>query len=67
MFNQQTIALLVQVILIISALNWGLVSYNGMDFVNVATGGGDIEKYVKYAIAAVAVYSSYQVYMAIAK
>jgi uncharacterized membrane protein YuzA (DUF378 family) len=62
MFNQQIIDMIVQVILIIAALNWGLVAYNGMDAVQMITGGGQIEQYAKFAVAAVAVYAAYRMY-----
>lgn len=62
MFSNQTITLIVQAVLIIAALNWGLVAYNGMDLVKIATGGGDIETYAKYAVALVAVFAAYQMY-----
>lgn len=59
MFNEKTLLLAVQVILIVGAINWGLVAYNGTDLVEQVTGGGDIEKYVKYAVAAAGVYFAY--------
>ena len=61
--DQKTIVQIVQVILIVSAINWGLTAYNGMDLVNMATKGGDIEKYVKYAIAAVGAYQAYLLFL----
>jgi uncharacterized membrane protein YuzA (DUF378 family) len=62
MFSEQTLALLVQAVLIAAALNWGLVAYNGTDLVQIVTGGGDMEKYAKFAVAAVAVFAAYQAY-----
>lgn len=59
MFDQKTLLLTVQVILIVGAINWGLVAYNGTDLVKQITGGGDIEMYVKYAVAAAGVYFAY--------
>jgi uncharacterized membrane protein YuzA (DUF378 family) len=64
MFSQQTITLLVQAILIVAALNWALVAYNGMDLVAIATGGGVMEKYAKYAVGVVAIFAAYQTYLA---
>jgi uncharacterized membrane protein YuzA (DUF378 family) len=61
---QKTIILLVQILLIVGAINWGLVTYNGTDIVKMATGGGDIEKYVKYVVAAAGVYFAYNAYLA---
>jgi uncharacterized membrane protein YuzA (DUF378 family) len=60
--NQQYIAIIVQVLLIAGALNWGSVAYNGFDAVTYVTGGGEIDKYVKFAVAAAGVFSLYQVY-----
>lgn len=67
MFNQQTIALLVQLILIVAALNWGFVAYNNTDLVRLATGGGHIEKYAKFAVGAAGAYAAYHLYFAYAK
>lgn len=61
---QKMVLLLVQILLIAGALNWGLVAYNGMDAVQMATGGGDIEKYVKFAVAAAGAYHAYTLYLA---
>jgi len=55
--------MLVQVLVIAGALNWGLVAFNGTDLVQQLTGGGDIEKYVKYAVAAAGVYLAYTIYV----
>ncbi len=54
--------LLVQILVIAGAVNWGLVAYNGTDLVTMATGGGDIEKYVKFAVAAAGLYLAYTLY-----
>lgn len=64
MFDSKTLMILVQLLLIAGALNWGLVAYNGTDLVKVATGGGDIEKYVKFLVAAAGVYAAYTLYLA---
>ena len=64
MDSQKSIILLVQILLIAGALNWGLVAYNGMDGVKIATGGGDAEKYVKFAVAAAGLYHAYTLYNA---
>lgn len=53
---------LVQILVIAGAINWGLVAYNGTDLVTMATGGGDIEKYAKFAVAAAGVYLAYTLY-----
>jgi uncharacterized membrane protein YuzA (DUF378 family) len=60
---QKMLTLLVQILLIAGAINWGLVAYNNTDLVTMATGGGDIEKYVKYIIAVAGVYHAYTLVM----
>jgi uncharacterized membrane protein YuzA (DUF378 family) len=65
--NNKYIAPLVQIILIVSALNWGLVAYNGKDLVALVTKGGKIEQYTKFAIALAGVYAAYELYLAHAK
>ena len=59
MSTQQIIALVIQILLIAGAINWGLVAYNGTDLVHSLTHGGDIEKYVKFAVSAAGVYSAF--------
>lgn len=54
---------LAQILVIAGALNWGLVAFNGTDFVQQLTGGGDIDKYVKFAVAAAGLYLAYNIYM----
>jgi uncharacterized membrane protein YuzA (DUF378 family) len=63
MFDSKMFAMLIQVILIIAALNWGLVAYNGTDLVKIVTGGGEIEKYAKFAVAAVGLLAVYNLFM----
>jgi|UniRef100_A0A6C0ALQ6 uncharacterized membrane protein YuzA (DUF378 family) len=57
------ILMLVQILVIAGALNWGLVAFNGTDLVQQLTGGGDIEKYVKFAVAAAGIYLAYTIYV----
>lgn len=64
MFTKQNIAILVQLILIVAALNWALVAFNNTDIVRIATGGGQIEKYAKFAVGGVGAYAAYQLYIA---
>ncbi|NBO99314.1 MAG: DUF378 domain-containing protein [Proteobacteria bacterium] len=63
MIDAKTIAILVQVLLIAGAINWGLVAYNGTDAVKLVTGGGQIEKIVKLAVAVAGLYSAYRLYV----
>lgn len=67
MLDDKTIAVVVQVLLIAGAVNWGLVTYNKTDIVTMLTGGGEIEKYVKYAVAAAGAYSAYKLYVLYSK
>lgn len=60
---QKMLILLVNILLIAGAINWGLVAYNGTDLVTMVTGGGDIETYVKYAVALAGIYHAYNVFM----
>jgi uncharacterized membrane protein YuzA (DUF378 family) len=53
--------LLVQILLIAGALNWGLVAYNGIDAVDTVV-GVDNAKYVKFAVAAAALVQIYVLY-----
>lgn len=58
-----TLNLVVKIVLIVAALNWGLVAYNGTDLVKVALNAANApqhEKLVKLAIGAVAVFAAYQ-------
>lgn len=60
--NYSDIALLlVQVLLIAGALNWGLVAYNGTDAVDTVV-GAEYAKYVKFAVAAAALVQIYVMY-----
>lgn len=61
---QKLVILLVQILLIAGALNWGLIAYNGTDAVKMVTGGGDIEKYVKFAVGFAGLYHAYTLYLA---
>lgn len=50
----------VQVILIIGAINWGLVAIDGSDLVKVvAFKNEDIEKAIKLAVALAGIYAAY--------
>jgi uncharacterized membrane protein YuzA (DUF378 family) len=60
--NYSEIALLlVQILLIAGALNWGLVAYNGTDAVDAVV-GADNAKYVKFAVGAAALVQIYVIY-----
>lgn len=67
MFTQQNLTLLVQIILIVAAINWALVAYNNTDLVRIVTGGGQIERFAKYAVGAAGAFAAYQQYLAMSK
>jgi uncharacterized membrane protein YuzA (DUF378 family) len=54
-----SIAMLVSILLVAGALNWGLVAYNGFDVVAYTTGGGMPERVVKYLVAVAGVIYAY--------
>jgi uncharacterized membrane protein YuzA (DUF378 family) len=63
MDSAKYLAIFVQAVLIIAALNWGLVAYNGTDLVQLASahlGGATTERYAKYAVALAGAYSAYK-------
>jgi len=65
MNQQQIIILVVQVLLIAGALNWGAVAFDGTDYVKLVTdfsGVEDLHRYVKFIVAAAGLYSLYQMY-----
>lgn len=62
MIAEKYIILAVQVLLIAGALNWGLVAYNGTDIVRLALGAGQIERIIKFTIAAAGIFSAYKLY-----
>jgi uncharacterized membrane protein YuzA (DUF378 family) len=65
MNQQQIIILVVQVLLIAGALNWGSVAFDGTDYVKVVTdfsGVADLHRYIKFVVAAAGLYSSFQLY-----
>lgn len=56
------IQMIVQILLIAGAINWGLVAYNGTDVVTIAT-GEDLGRYVKFAVALAGIYHAYTISM----
>lgn len=63
MFDHKMIAMIVQAILIVAAINWAAVAYNGTDLVRMVTGPGNPERYAKLAVGAVGVFAAYRFYM----
>jgi uncharacterized membrane protein YuzA (DUF378 family) len=61
--KMDNLILAIQLVLIVAALNWGLVAYNGTDLVKLILNKlkfDQYERHVKLAIGAVAVYAAYQ-------
>jgi uncharacterized membrane protein YuzA (DUF378 family) len=54
--------LIIQILVIAGAINWGLVSLQNTDIVKTLVGSGPIEKYIKLAIGAAGIYYAYMIY-----
>jgi uncharacterized membrane protein YuzA (DUF378 family) len=62
--------IVVKVVLILAALNWGLIAYNGTDLVKLALDivqKPEYEKHVKLLIGVVGVYATYLLYIELSK
>ena len=64
MIADKYILLAVQIILIVGAINWGVVAYNGMDLVKLAVGAGQVDRIIKFIVAAAGIFSAYKLYQA---
>jgi uncharacterized membrane protein YuzA (DUF378 family) len=65
-----TVQIVITIVLIVAALNWGLVAYNGTDLVKILLNGvqrPEYEKHVKLAIGAVGVAAVYFLYVKLSK
>lgn len=51
-----------EILVILGALNWGLVALQNMDLVQMIVGAGDIDRVIKMVIGAAAVYYAYVIY-----
>jgi uncharacterized membrane protein YuzA (DUF378 family) len=59
--------MLISLLIIVGAINWGLVAYNGTDLVTVSTvaiGQPQLERIVKMAVGVAGLYALYQFVMA---
>ena len=54
--------LIIQILVIAGAINWGLISLQNIDIVKTLVGSGPIEKYIKLAIGAAGIYYAYMIY-----
>lgn len=54
--------LIIQILVIAGAINWGLIAFQNTDIVKSLVGAGDIEKYIKLAIGAAGLYYAYMIY-----
>jgi uncharacterized membrane protein YuzA (DUF378 family) len=60
------VKLIVQLLIIIGAINWGLIAYNGTDLVTMlasTVGQPMVEKYIKYAVGIAGAYALYDFYL----
>lgn len=60
--QQQLITLIVQIVLIAGALNWGSVALNYPDLVTLLV-GDQIGNYIKLVVAAAGIYAAYQLFV----
>lgn len=65
-FDKQVIQLVVQVVLIAGALNWGSVALFDYDFVD-SLFGEEAGMYIKYAVGAAGLYGVFHLYQHMAK
>lgn len=61
MIDEKIVSVVVQIILIVAAVNWGAVGYDGTDVVNMISFGFD--KQVKMIVGVVGIYAAYQFYV----
>lgn len=64
------IKVLVKVLIIAGAINWGLVAYNGTDLVKkvaAMTGRPEVDQYIKYAVGLAGVVYLYYFYKQLSK
>jgi uncharacterized membrane protein YuzA (DUF378 family) len=60
------VKMIVKLLIIVGAINWGLVAYNGTDLVTMlalATGQPMVDRYIKYAVGVAGVYALYEFYL----
>lgn len=62
MYSQDMMSLLVQILLIAGALNWGLVAIYNLDAVNMVAGAA-LGSYIKMAVGAAGIYAVYMLVM----
>jgi len=64
---QKIFNLVIAIIVIIGAINWGAVAGFNMDLVHMITPGqADIERYIKMAVGLAGIYHAYQLYSKVA-
>lgn len=54
--------LIIQILVIAGAINWGLIAVQNTDIVKSLVGSGDLEKYIKLVIGAAGLYYAYMIY-----
>lgn len=61
MFTQRDFNLFIQIILILSAINWGIAAFAGADIVRAIVGVGVADRVIKALIACAGLYHAYMV------
>lgn len=54
--------LIIQILVIAGAINWGLLTLQNIDIVKTLVGSGELERYIKLAIGAAGLYYAYLIY-----
>ena len=54
--------LIIEILVIAGAINWGLLTLQNIDIVKVLFGSGQLERYIKLAIGAAGLYYAYLIY-----
>lgn len=60
MLSSQTVQLIVKILLITGAINWGLVALVGIDMVRSVVGFGLVERTIKVIVGAAGVIAAYE-------
>lgn len=60
--KQNMYKLIIQILVIAGAINWGLITLQNIDIVKTLVGSGELERYIKLAIGAAGLYYAYLIY-----
>lgn len=62
--DKMSLAIVTQIVLIVGALNWGMVALNNTDLVQSVVGkDSQIDKLIKLIVFAAGLYASFQLYL----